>query len=86
MSQAIFLAPHTVRQEALAPGEYTGYPYRHLGEGFNLGYPYRFDEITANGALGDATKASEELGREIIEAALEKAVEFLEDFIAEEEA
>jgi creatinine amidohydrolase len=86
MSQALYLAPHTVRQEALAPGEYKGYPYRHLGEGYNLGYSYRFDEITANGALGDATKASWELGQAIIEAALEKAVEFLEDFIAEGEA
>jgi creatinine amidohydrolase/Fe(II)-dependent formamide hydrolase-like protein len=37
----------------------------------------------ANGALGDATLASEELGREIIESALEKAVVFLEDFIAD---
>jgi creatinine amidohydrolase len=86
ISQALYLAPHTVRQEALAPGEYKGYPYRHLGEGYNLGYPYRFDEITANGALGDATQASWELGQAIIEAALEKAVEFLEDFIAEGKA
>jgi creatinine amidohydrolase len=86
ISQALYLAPQTVRREALAPGKYKGYPYRHVGAGFNLAYPYRFDEITANGALGDATKASEELGREIIEAALEKAVEFLEDFIAEGEA
>jgi creatinine amidohydrolase len=86
ISQALYLAPQTVRREALAPGEYKGYPYRHVGAGFNLAYPYRFDEITANGALGDATKASEELGREIIEAALEKAIEFLEDFTAEGEA
>jgi creatinine amidohydrolase len=86
MSQALFLAPHTVRQEAFAPGEFKGYPYRHLGEGFNLAYAYRFDEITANGALGDATLASKELGQEIIEAALNRAVEFLEDFVADEEA
>jgi len=85
MSQAMYLAPHTVRQEAFAPGEFKGYPYRHLGKGFNLAYPYRFDEITANGALGDATLASEELGREIIETALNYAVEFLEDLIADEE-
>ena len=82
MSQAMILAPHTVRQEALTPGEFKGYPYRHLGKGFNLAYHYRFDEITANGALGDATQASEELGRDIVEAALNYAVEFLQDFIA----
>ncbi len=82
ISQALVLAPHTVRQEALAPGEFKGYPYRHLGEGFNLAYAYAFDEITANGALGDATLASEELGKVIIELALKNAVEFLEDFIS----
>jgi len=85
ISQALYLAPHTVRREALARGEYKGHPYRHLNEGFNLAYYYRFDEITANGALGDARLASEELGREIIEAALKYAVEFLEDFIADKE-
>ena len=83
MSQAMVLAPHTARPEAFAPGEFKGYPYRHLGEGFNLAYAYRFDEITANGALGDARLASEELGWQIVEAALQVAVEFLEDFIAD---
>jgi creatinine amidohydrolase len=82
MSQAWYLAPHTVRQKTFAPGEYKGYPYRHLGQGFSLAYPYSFDEITANGALGDATQASKALGQEIIETALNYAVEFLEDFIA----
>jgi creatinine amidohydrolase len=85
ISQALHLAPQTVRREALVPGEFKGYPYRHLGEGYNLAYAYRFDEITGNGALGDATQASEELGREIVEEALAKAVEFLEDFLADEE-
>ena len=85
MSQALYLAPHTARPDAFAPGEYKGYPYRHLGEGFNLAYPYAFDDITANGALGDATLASEELGREIVDTALKNAVEFLQDFIADEE-
>jgi creatinine amidohydrolase len=86
ISQAMYLAPHTVRHEALAPGEFKGYPYRYLGEGYNLAYAYRFDEITANGALGDATLASVELGKEIIDAALERAVEFLEDLMADREA
>ena len=85
ISQALVLAPHTVRREALAPGQFRGYPYRHLGRGYNLGYPYRFDEITANGALGDATQASEALGEAIVEAALEKAVEFATDFMTDEE-
>jgi creatinine amidohydrolase len=81
ISQAMVLAPHTVRPEALVPGQFKGRPYRHLGEGYNLVYPYRFDEITTNGALGDATQASEELGQEIVSAALTRAAEFLEAFI-----
>lgn len=85
ISQALVLAPHTVRREALAAGQFRGYPYRHLGRGYNLGYPYRFDEITANGALGDATQANETLGEAIVEAALEKAVEFATDFITDGE-
>jgi creatinine amidohydrolase len=84
ISQALYLAPQTVRKEALVPGEFKGYPYRHLGEGYNLAYAYAFDEITANGALGDATLASEALGRDIVEQALQRAVEFLEDFIADD--
>jgi len=80
----MILAPHTVRREALTTGKFKGYPYRHLGEGFNLAYPYRFDEITANGALGDATQASEELGREVVEASLSRAMEFLHDFMADD--
>jgi creatinine amidohydrolase len=81
ISQALYLAPHTVREDELVPGEFKGYPYRLLGEGYNLSYAYAFDEITANGALGDATKASVELGQEIVEAALDNAAAFLTDFI-----
>jgi creatinine amidohydrolase/Fe(II)-dependent formamide hydrolase-like protein len=35
--------------------------------------------------LGDARLASEELGQEIVDTALRMAVEFLDDFIADEE-
>jgi creatinine amidohydrolase len=83
ISQALVLAPHTVRHEALTSGEFLGYPFPHLGKGYNLVTPYRFDEITANGALGDATLASEELGQEIVSAALSRAVEFLEAFVGD---
>jgi creatinine amidohydrolase len=82
ISQALYLAPHVVRRDALAPGEYKGYPYEHLGTGRGLYYPYDMDEITANGALGDATLASEELGQEFVEKGLDFAVEFLRDFIS----
>ncbi len=83
ISQAMVLAPRTVRTESLSAGEFLGYPYANLGKGYNLSTPYRFDEITANGALGDARLASEELGQEIVATALVRAIEFLESFMGE---
>lgn len=82
-SQALYLAPHVVKRERIARGETKGYPYKYLGKGNNgqFNVPYTFDEITANGALGDATLASEEMGKAIIDAALDKASAFLIDFM-----
>ena len=80
-SQAMALARWIVKEDRLAAGEVKGYPYVHLGAGYHLDVPYTFDELTANGALGDATHASRELGEAIVEQALERAIEFLEDFM-----
>ncbi len=82
-SQALYLAPHVVKRERITRGATKGYPYKLLGKGNNSGIvvPFTFDEITDNGALGDATLASAELGKELIDAALGKAVEFLTDFM-----
>lgn len=81
-SQAMYLVPHVVKRDRVVRGAVKGYPYKFLGKGDNIvNVPYTFAEITDNGALGDATLASEELGHEIIETALNKAVEFLVDFM-----
>ncbi|MBI5301563.1 MAG: creatininase family protein [Chloroflexi bacterium] len=82
-SQAMYLAPHVVKRDRITRGAVKGYPYKFLGKGNNGGIivPYTFDEITANGALGDATLATEEFGKEVIDAALSKATEFLIDFM-----
>ena len=58
ISQALVLAPETVRKDLLTPGEFKGYPYRHLGEGLSLAYAYAFHKITAKGAMRDATLAN----------------------------
>jgi len=80
-SQAMYLAPHVVRPERIVPGTVKGYPYKWVGKGNGVNFPYTWKEITDNGALGDATNASADLGREIIDAALVKAGEFLIDFM-----
>jgi creatinine amidohydrolase len=58
-----------------------GYPYKNLSKSSGIVYPSTWDELTENGALGDATEASAELGKQIIDAALIKASEFLIDFM-----
>ena len=82
-SQVMYLAPHIVRPERLTQGAVKGYPYKFMGKGNNSSFqvPYTFDEITDNGALGDSTQASAERGQAIVEEALDKAVEFLTDFM-----
>ncbi len=82
-SQAMYLAPHVVKRDRLTRGTIKGYPYKFMGKGNNGGIivPYTFAELTENGALGDATQATEAYGKEVIDAALAKATEFLIDFI-----
>jgi creatinine amidohydrolase len=74
MSQALILAPWTFRKEAAVAGDLL------VERGFKvegIEVPQRFDILTRNGALGDATKASETAGEEIVQEALEAAYEYL---------
>jgi creatinine amidohydrolase/Fe(II)-dependent formamide hydrolase-like protein len=40
-----------------------------------------FDEITANGALGDARLATEDVGRDLVETGLDRYVAYLTGFM-----
>jgi creatinine amidohydrolase len=84
-SQLLYLAPWAVRTEALSPGELLQQEYPHARWSGPVHVPYTFDEITANGALGDARAASVEFGERIIETALDRLVEFIEAFVEEGE-
>lgn len=77
-SLAMDLVPSIVKQDSLAAGEIT-----ELQKGFNqqakrygASIPYRFDRLTRNGALGDATKASAQFGRELVQSGLKNFTEF----------
>ncbi len=78
ISQAMYLAPWSVKEErrpgevVMSEDEYSRRKYISRAE--------TFDEITQNGALGDATKANWELGREIAEKALDEIEQYLRDF------
>ncbi|QUL99191.1 MAG: creatininase family protein [Candidatus Fermentithermobacillus carboniphilus] len=81
MSQCLYLCHETVRTEYLTKGEiYDEALAKHLSavpveEG-------RFwEEITANGALGDASQANVELGQVAIETALDRLTAFLVNFM-----
>jgi creatinine amidohydrolase len=86
-SLGLAIAPQIVRTESLAKGEELPPRYRHTalaGGGAPAGAfvdaAAMFDEITANGNIGDARLATREDGEAIFELAVERLVEFLDDF------
>jgi creatinine amidohydrolase len=76
-SQTMHLVPHLVKFDELAKGELKDTAYNRRPYWGTV--PWSFDEITANGALGDATKATPEFGAEMTELILDR----LEDFVLE---
>lgn len=83
-SMGLTLQPDIVRREALAAGAVRppALPFANAWEPLRLGVPLWFDEMTDNGALGDARQASVEFGETVTATVVERAVTFLERFIA----
>ncbi len=83
-SVAKALIPQVVKTESLAAGEMTDltYEFRKTLGRYNVAVPYRFDEYTRNGVLGDARRATIEYGTDIVESALKNFVGFIEDLVA----
>ena len=84
-SMGLALQPDIVRSEALELGKVrsTTLPYSNSVGPLRLGVPLSFDEITENGALGDARLASEAFGQELADAVVSRSVVFLERFLGE---
>lgn len=82
-SAAMYLAPEIVKTNALAAGEMTELTHelRQSLRKYGVAVPYRFDRYTANGALGDARKASLEYGQALMESALNNFVAFMDEII-----
>lgn len=82
-SAAMYLAPEIVKTDALAAGLMTDltYEFRRTLQAYGVTVPYRFDEYTENGALGDARKASIEYGTAMMESALNNFVAFMDEVI-----
>jgi creatinine amidohydrolase len=82
-SVAMELAPHVVKHDTLAPGDLTELTtgFRKEMQKYGVQVPYRFDEFTRNGALGDATQATPEAGKEIVEDGLTNFTQFCQDLV-----
>ncbi len=82
VSQSMYLAPWLVRKETLAKAELKDTLYKKRPWWGQV--PWSFDEITENGALGDATKASVKLGEEITNLVLDRIEAFIREYFFEE--
>jgi creatinine amidohydrolase len=83
-SLALAAAPHLVRTESLASGEELPPRFRHTvlagggaGAGAFVDPAALMHELTANGALGDPRRASQETGAAVLDLAEQRLVEFL---------
>jgi creatinine amidohydrolase len=83
-SVALYMMPEIVRKDALEIGQLTELSTGLRGQmrKYNIAIPYSFDEYTLNGALGDATLASEAFGHDLIESGLDNFCGFLEALLA----
>ncbi|WKB35859.1 creatininase family protein [Terrilactibacillus sp. S3-3] len=75
VSEALYLAPEMIRFDKITKGQIKeGGRWKHLRPGKALQGFYRYEEMTGNGCIGDATKASREIGMKIVEEAIENLV------------
>ncbi|MEZ4521007.1 MAG: creatininase family protein [Thermomicrobiales bacterium] len=80
---AMYLAPEIVKTDSLSAGEMTDLTYELRGtlQRYGVTVPYRFDEYTRNGALGDARKATREIGEALMSSAIDNFVEFMDEIV-----
>lgn len=82
VSEALYLAPYLVRPDKLTSGDFCeGGRYKLLRPGKAIQGYYRYEEMTRNGCIGDATKASREIGEQIVTEATENLAEGLREIL-----
>lgn len=84
VSMALYLAPHLVKQDQLTKGDLKPLPYPYSRGEISLAWPFTYDQLTSNGALGNAPAASVEFGREIAETTISRTLEFVEALLAKD--
>jgi len=82
-SVAMYMLPEIVRESSLEAGDLTELmtDFRKDMKRYGVTIPFAFDEYTLNGALGDATLASIEFGRDLIESGLDNFCTFVEKLL-----
>jgi creatinine amidohydrolase len=82
-AMGLYLAPRIVRKAALTKGREHADPYPHTDHtrGGAVEVPYYWEELTPNGAYGDARRATIAMGEELTAAFLRTAGEFVEAFM-----
>jgi len=72
VSEALYLSPEIVRKDKLVKGDIqeTG-RWKQLRPGKAIQGYYAYEEMTRSGNIGDGTKGSKEIGKEIVEEALD---------------
>lgn len=80
-SQMLFVAPHLVREDLAEPGTTRPDELSDLARlARSTTYPalsLRYDELSANGVLGDPTAASADLGAQIVTTATDRICDFI---------
>jgi creatinine amidohydrolase len=86
VSDAMFLAPEIVREDAICKGDEGNFPlkYTDIYGKYRINYPLNWKEVAPSGAMGEAHKATPEKGKRLNDAALKRAVEFLEQFMEDD--
>ena len=80
--------PHRAKPTAFAPPRPTGVQVETaaLLRAYGGSLARRYDEVTHNGATGDAASASPEIGRQILDGAARRLAEIIEVMLREAEA
>lgn len=80
MSQVLYLYPPAMKRERAEKGKIRPEVLATYGK-VPVEEGRYWEELTENGALGDATLSSEELGREVIEVALDRLTQYVKRFM-----
>jgi creatinine amidohydrolase len=82
------VAPHRAKPSAFAAPQPTGLQVETaaLLRAYGGSLARRYDEVTHNGATGDATSASAEVGRQILDGAARRLAEIIEVMLREADA